>query len=404
MALTYYSGEIRGLSSDTKPTTVPNGSKFYETDTKKKYMLISGVWTEQVGGGGFDALYDVFFGAPTSISVSNPSSVTTSGSWNVTPTSLSNVNDNDFNTVSSEGNVTDVGVPAYVVADFGSAAERILRVKYGRRAGASQTVNYYIDVSLDNSVWVRIVTDVHAATTSESVNDVIVYFGTFRYARVGVDGTANLGQQKFLKVYEIRGEAGVSAIAKQRYVEWFSGNDVDAGIWTKRNITGSGTFQTSDNADEGYEIVLGTTASACSQIDFNDKNAFSPISAVALFVTKRTTANTQLFCGTCGAANTVVNYAVYKNNTNDSFKALETHDGSSTTTSNSDVAIDTNWTVAKLVYGASDIKMYINGVLKVTKTTNRPTAAQQPLFRTQSITDTTTGKTVRIRYYEVYNT
>tara|TARA_B110001454_G_C12721602_1_gene434937 strand:+ start:303 stop:3323 length:3021 start_codon:yes stop_codon:yes gene_type:complete len=46
MALKYLAGnKITGLASDTKPTTVPENSTFQETDTKKEFILISGVWT-----------------------------------------------------------------------------------------------------------------------------------------------------------------------------------------------------------------------------------------------------------------------------------------------------------------------------------------------------------------------
>jgi len=46
MALKYLAGnKITGLASDTKPTTVPEGSFFTETDTKKEFILISGTWT-----------------------------------------------------------------------------------------------------------------------------------------------------------------------------------------------------------------------------------------------------------------------------------------------------------------------------------------------------------------------
>jgi len=41
--------DIRGLSTDTKPLDVPNGSSFYEMDTKKVYMFDAEnvVWLEQ---------------------------------------------------------------------------------------------------------------------------------------------------------------------------------------------------------------------------------------------------------------------------------------------------------------------------------------------------------------------
>ena len=46
MTLKYLAGnKITGVAADTKPTTVPEGSFFTETDTKKEFILLSGVWT-----------------------------------------------------------------------------------------------------------------------------------------------------------------------------------------------------------------------------------------------------------------------------------------------------------------------------------------------------------------------
>ena len=47
MSLKKYAGDkIVGVSSDTKPTNVVDGATFYETDTKKIYIKVSGSWQE----------------------------------------------------------------------------------------------------------------------------------------------------------------------------------------------------------------------------------------------------------------------------------------------------------------------------------------------------------------------
>ena len=52
MAITYQSGgKIDGLSTDTKPTTVPANSVFTETDTPARFVF-GGVNWVQLGGGG----------------------------------------------------------------------------------------------------------------------------------------------------------------------------------------------------------------------------------------------------------------------------------------------------------------------------------------------------------------
>ena len=53
MAITRYVGnELTGLSSDTKPTNIPDGARFFETDTLKIYIKVSGTWQPVIGYSG----------------------------------------------------------------------------------------------------------------------------------------------------------------------------------------------------------------------------------------------------------------------------------------------------------------------------------------------------------------
>jgi hypothetical protein len=45
----YASDKFTGLSSDTKPVTVPDGAIFYETDTYKEFIKVGGSWTILTG-------------------------------------------------------------------------------------------------------------------------------------------------------------------------------------------------------------------------------------------------------------------------------------------------------------------------------------------------------------------
>jgi hypothetical protein len=47
MTIKRYAGDkLVGLSSDTKPTNIPDGATFYETDTLTPFLLVSGAWSE----------------------------------------------------------------------------------------------------------------------------------------------------------------------------------------------------------------------------------------------------------------------------------------------------------------------------------------------------------------------
>ena len=53
MTIKRYAGDkLVGLSSDAKPTNIPDGATFYETDTLTSFLLVSGAWSAVGGGGG----------------------------------------------------------------------------------------------------------------------------------------------------------------------------------------------------------------------------------------------------------------------------------------------------------------------------------------------------------------
>jgi hypothetical protein len=53
MAITYLgNGMLRGLSTDTKPTTYPAGTRFFETNTGAEFYYTGSAWSAIAGGGG----------------------------------------------------------------------------------------------------------------------------------------------------------------------------------------------------------------------------------------------------------------------------------------------------------------------------------------------------------------
>jgi hypothetical protein len=52
MTIVRYAGnKVTGVSGDTKPTNIPDGAVFYETNTLKDYLKVSSSWSQLVGGG-----------------------------------------------------------------------------------------------------------------------------------------------------------------------------------------------------------------------------------------------------------------------------------------------------------------------------------------------------------------
>jgi hypothetical protein len=54
MAIQRYVGDkFTGMSTDAKPSNVIDGATFYETDTLKHFLRVSGVWSEVAGASGY---------------------------------------------------------------------------------------------------------------------------------------------------------------------------------------------------------------------------------------------------------------------------------------------------------------------------------------------------------------
>lgn len=192
----------------------------------------------------------------------------------------------------------------------------------------------------------------------------------------------------------------LTTIRKQQFVEWFAGGDIRS-IWTKTNVGGTNAFAMSDLIDEGYVVEAGSTAGNAGVIHPSTINHFSQTACIFIVVARRVgLSNTQpILCDTTSFAH----FAEATDNSSASFKTLETKDGTTASGTNTDVAIDENWHMYKIECGSSNIKLYVDGVLKVTKTTNRPGAALMPAFLVAS-NSSGTGRQGRIRYLEAYNT
>tara|TARA_B110000495_G_C22928426_1_gene542656 strand:+ start:31 stop:1170 length:1140 start_codon:yes stop_codon:yes gene_type:complete len=172
------------------------------------------------------------------------------------------------------------------------------------------------------------------------------------------------------------------------------------------DITGTGTYAMVDGADEGFSI-LSSTNGARSAIGFNNIRQFSPTASVAIFDLKRMTdASHDSYAGfKFDATNStfydtaVVSQASYATN-------IGLYTGASTGTpsnqTDSNVARDTAWHNYKIENGSANIKLSIDGVVKITKTSERPVKKMQPFVLNS--TNTSASKETRIKYFEAYNT
>ena len=189
----------------------------------------------------------------------------------------------------------------------------------------------------------------------------------------------------------------------QRVVENFSGSVLDTDRWAYRDLAGIGSSGMSDSVNGGFFVKTATTTGT-SQIDFNDIRQFSHTGSVFIGVLQKVTATNALLDSglITGITHTDTNTASVNIDTRQTYIRLNTGDASANTRTDTDVAIHSNMTSVKIECKAGDIELSLDGVLKATKTTNRPTLKMQPYFRPTTLsTPLTEGD---IRYMECYNT
>ena len=208
----------------------------------------------------------------------------------------------------------------------------------------------------------------------------------------------------FPSVYEMTNP--LTTVRKQHFWEYFSGATLNSR-WTTSNITHTGTYAMVDEADEGFSI-LSSTNGARSAIGFNNlARQYAPRASVAIFDLKRMTdASHDSYAGfkfddtNSSFLNTVLaSQASYATN-------IGLYTGASTGTpsnqTDSNVARDTAWHNYKIENGSANIKLSIDGVVKITKTSERPVKKMQPFVLNS--TNTSASKETRIKYFEAYNT
>ena len=213
----------------------------------------------------------------------------------------------------------------------------------------------------------------------------------------------------FPSVYEMF--APLTTVRKQHFWDYFSGATLNSR-WTVVN----GTAVPKDEADGG--VILSTLVQnhANTRVAFNDIKPFSPTGSVVIGNFKATdalstsytymglTEQTNVAADANDNASIAIHPSVYTNNK----YVLRTGDGTTSTGSDTDIAIDTDWHNHKITLSSSNVINSIDGVTKVTKTTNRPRSiasggtALQPIM--YAGTSTAQVHQAQIRYMECYNT
>ena len=201
----------------------------------------------------------------------------------------------------------------------------------------------------------------------------------------------------FNSVYEITNN--LSTIAGQHMIDYISGNTVD-DRWYK-GCAGSPSLGMNDEVNGGAFFKTHTLSGYDVRMSFNNIDQYSHNSSTFITTVRRDTADSHISAGLQSVeSSSDTESGVYRDSSSETYKSLKTAD-SGYTESFSDVPVGTSFTNVKIEYGSSALQLTINGVLKITKETDRPTVVLQPNFVCTATT--TGGKAGSVRYVEAYS-
>jgi hypothetical protein len=200
-------------------------------------------------------------------------------------------------------------------------------------------------------------------------------------------------------------------VAKQRFVENFTGYSLNTDRWNTSNPTGTGTTDMSDSIDGGASVATQSGVNNHTEINFNGKRQYSPTASVVIGVTTQLVTSSDLFCGFGSGVNTLDpqhSLATMTQMNPSGWISLQTSDGSNTglnevysTTTAKAFGADA-WKIWKIENVGSTCNLYISGVLDVTTSTKTPSSAMQPVIGARARSSNVA--TTRVRYMEAYNT
>ena len=196
----------------------------------------------------------------------------------------------------------------------------------------------------------------------------------------------------------------LTTVRKQRFWEWFSGNNLKS-YWITNNLVGVSTFAMADDIDQGFSITTSISSTAKGSISFNDKRQYDPTASVCIVVARRVT-NTGSLGFAIGLSNTndtgsAINFAAHSDIITDTFKSVTTADGTTTSRIQGSIPVDAAFHALKFELLPSSLKWSVDGVVQTDKTSNLPTVKLQPLFKMNSVSQVSE---CRIRYFEAFNT
>ena len=198
-------------------------------------------------------------------------------------------------------------------------------------------------------------------------------------------------------------------VAKQRFVDTFSGRQYDDDRWYLQNIGGGSCTATIANSVGGGLLLSTVNGSSSPSIymSFKDIRQYNPSGFRFISTCKKNNDDMGIRAGIGsddGAANPP-HQAMMSEGSFVSSRALTTNNGGSyvDTYASTPVALSQTEFMFDIVGTSSSVTLTFDGVTEITKTTALPTLKCQPLLYISG-RDNTNVKTWNCKYMECYNT
>ena len=192
------------------------------------------------------------------------------------------------------------------------------------------------------------------------------------------------------------------------FIEYFDGDVLDS-IWDQNNIVGTGTYAMVDAIDEGFRVAVDAiNPQVSSIIAGNSERHFDPASSIIKSVQRRQSAQGTVQWGLANRTdgdlgNTIDESAVFQDVSTLTFMRGSTINGLNQTSTNTSVAVNTNFHHTTIDLSASNVKFFIDGILEVTITTDLPDPSDELYAGFKVSTFAVAVAEGRIRYLEVFN-
>jgi len=201
---------------------------------------------------------------------------------------------------------------------------------------------------------------------------------------------------------------------KQHFVECFSGKQLTDQLHCQ--LGGTSSIAMSDEVDGGLRMTSPNSTHGGIELNASPNNVladqirrFDLAKSTFFSVVKKTDILSTHWLGTgaCFTQNVGTDaqnqYSIQWHESVSAYINGRSGDGSTTTTTASDIQMDKNWHGYKINSTGTVVNCSIDGVLKVAKTTNMPSGKGQQATRVGMNTAHSVGSTAQIRYMEIYN-